>query len=215
MNLRPPTIATWLVTNLTTGPNRESLVGDLVERYQRKQSAVWYWREVGIAVVGSFTSEALRHWWMTAVAIAIARVLPETYVRFLSPPVNIVYSAWYPRSINWLARSGLPDSMWRVLVQLHPWAWTGTLAWCAVLAAVAWVLVRVRPGQRGLILTVFLLSNLVECVPYLLNSFTDWLRDPLNPIWAFNLLWYAVFVLLAVPFSILQGGRDANREAIR
>ena len=86
------------------------------------------------------------------------------------------------------------------------WALTGTVAWCALVASVAWVLVRRYPRQRGLLLTVFLVSNVGQCVPYLRVAFVDWLRDPGNPIWFFNVLWSAIFTFIATPFSILWGG---------
>ena len=34
MTLNTPTIATWLLLRLVSGPKRESLIGDLIERYQ-------------------------------------------------------------------------------------------------------------------------------------------------------------------------------------
>jgi hypothetical protein len=140
------------------------------------------------------------------VVIAIALVLPPVYVRFLSHPVNVVYAFWYLRSIEWLAQSA-PDPIWRTVVQLHPWAWTGTVAWCALLGSIAWVAVRVRPHQRGLILTVFVLSNVCQDMPYLRVALMNWLHDAGNPMWMFGFMWYATFVLVGTPFSILLGGK--------
>ena len=34
------------------GPNRESLIGDLTEQYQRGRSTIWYWRQVLAAIFG-------------------------------------------------------------------------------------------------------------------------------------------------------------------
>jgi hypothetical protein len=33
MTVTPPALATWLLNNFTSGPNSESLIGDLIERY--------------------------------------------------------------------------------------------------------------------------------------------------------------------------------------
>ena len=39
----PPKLATWLLSQFTTD---EPLVGDLVERYDGRRSAVWFWKRV-------------------------------------------------------------------------------------------------------------------------------------------------------------------------
>ena len=44
----PPKLATWLLSRFTTD---EALMGDLVERYQARQSAVWFWKQVLWAIV--------------------------------------------------------------------------------------------------------------------------------------------------------------------
>ena len=41
MTLDPPTIATWLLLRLVSGPKRESLIGDLIERHQQKRETTW------------------------------------------------------------------------------------------------------------------------------------------------------------------------------
>jgi hypothetical protein len=40
---RPPMLAAWLLSQLTAD---EALIGDLVERYQDRRSAVWFWKQV-------------------------------------------------------------------------------------------------------------------------------------------------------------------------
>jgi hypothetical protein len=47
----PPRLATWLLKRLGSGPKRESLIGDLIEQYQRRRSGVWYWRQVLRAIL--------------------------------------------------------------------------------------------------------------------------------------------------------------------
>jgi hypothetical protein len=46
----PPALATWLLRCLASGPNRESLAGDLIERFRNGRSRAWYSRQVIIAV---------------------------------------------------------------------------------------------------------------------------------------------------------------------
>ena len=48
---QPPRLARWLLHHLASGPQRESLAGDLIERYRQGQSATWYWRQVLAAIL--------------------------------------------------------------------------------------------------------------------------------------------------------------------
>ena len=51
MRLRPePTVATWFLKLFCSSPEHESLIGDLLEQYQRGRGRFWYWRQV-IAIV--------------------------------------------------------------------------------------------------------------------------------------------------------------------
>jgi len=47
----PPRLATWLLTHLGPTFRRESLVGDLLEEYQRDRTRAWYWRQTGAALL--------------------------------------------------------------------------------------------------------------------------------------------------------------------
>jgi hypothetical protein len=81
-----------------------------------------------------------------------------------------------------------------------------------MLAGIAWCLARLNPSQRGLILVVFALSNVVECLPSLGRSLLDWWQAPANPIWISNFVMYALFVFIAIPLSVLGGGRRPIRS---
>jgi hypothetical protein len=48
---QPPRLASWLLHHLASSPQRESLAGDLIERYHQGQSATWYWRQVLAAIL--------------------------------------------------------------------------------------------------------------------------------------------------------------------
>jgi hypothetical protein len=47
----PPRLATWLLIYLGPSFRRESLVGDLLEEYQRDRTRGWYWRQTGAALL--------------------------------------------------------------------------------------------------------------------------------------------------------------------
>jgi hypothetical protein len=48
---QPPRLASWLLHHLASSPQRESLAGDLIERYHQGRSATWYWRQVLAAIL--------------------------------------------------------------------------------------------------------------------------------------------------------------------
>jgi hypothetical protein len=48
---QPPRLASWLLHHLASSPRRESLAGDLIERYRQGRSASWYWRQVLAAIL--------------------------------------------------------------------------------------------------------------------------------------------------------------------
>jgi hypothetical protein len=61
----PPRIAAWMLEHFGSGPNNETLMGDLAEQYREKESAIWYWRQALKAIPVSFARE-IRHHKLTA-----------------------------------------------------------------------------------------------------------------------------------------------------
>lgn len=72
MNLIPPTIATWMLKHLVLGDRNEALEGDLLEEFQRRRSASWYWRQVLGAILD--LPNLLRAGWVTLGAVSFAAV---------------------------------------------------------------------------------------------------------------------------------------------
>lgn len=46
-----PRLASWLLRRFVAGPQRESLIGDLDERFVSGRSSLWYWRQVVSAIL--------------------------------------------------------------------------------------------------------------------------------------------------------------------
>ena len=186
----------------------ESLIGDLVEQHRGGRSALWLWRQTVMAVAARVASAVQSDptvVGVAAVVVAVALALPYVWMHFLWHYAVMLDMAWYPRSINWLARSS-PQALWQVVVFLHPWAWTYMAGWCAMLGVIAWCLVRLWPNHATLILAVFMLSNVSPSLPSLGRSLLDWSHEPANPIWISHFVSYALFVFVAIPLSIHVGG---------
>ena len=187
----------------------ESLIGDLVEQHHAGRSAMWLWRQAVIAVAARVVAVVESDPTVVGVAAVVAAVavaLPYVWMHFLWHYAVMLDVAWYPRTINWLARLS-PYAVWEIVVFLHPWAWTYMAGWCAMVGVIAWCLVRLCPNHINLILTVFVLSNVSQSLPTIGRSFLDWSHEPANPVWISNLVSYTFFVLIAIPLSIHVGGR--------
>jgi hypothetical protein len=207
----PPTLATWLMTRLTSGEKRESLIGDLIEQHRRGRSSAWYWRQTLSAIVTSFTAQAWRHKVLAILAVAMGTYMGDIYMFIMQVSGLRWLDRWYAPLMRWLLEAEL-DGVWHVAYSLHIYAWMTTIEFCALLAAVVWIASRFRPRQMGVVVTIFLVTQIGLCAPYLRIAFTDWLNDPGNPIWFFNLLWFSIFTFVLVPLSIILGGLYGGRR---
>ena len=66
---QPPRIATWMLKHFGSGPDIETLLGDLAEQYQQNGNAMRYWRQALKAVPVSFFKETRAHKWIAASAL--------------------------------------------------------------------------------------------------------------------------------------------------
>jgi hypothetical protein len=53
----PPRLASWILENLSSSPYKDSIIGDLDERYMQGSSRLWYWGQVLSAVLLSLVRE--------------------------------------------------------------------------------------------------------------------------------------------------------------
>ena len=105
MNL--PAAATWMLRHLVLGNRNEALEGDLLEEFQRRHSASWYWRQV-LAAILDF-SNVLRAGWATALAVVFAGV----WVYGLSLTVALrAHSSLQMVTGNWIPYRPLQEPGW-------------------------------------------------------------------------------------------------------
>ena len=206
----PPRVAHWLLERCVSGPQRESLIGDMLEQFQRGRSATWYWRQTIIAIAASFAVEIWQHKLLAVSVAALSGYLSDIYMfSRLWVGVARLNDLWYPHLIN--SRWGwMTINPWAY--GLKPYMWTSYMVWCAILATTAWIMSRLHPQQRGLVVTLFLIPQVGLCLPYLRTALTDWLHEPSNPIWFFSVLCFSIFTFIAIPCSILFGGAAGARR---
>ena len=98
MTLIPPTIATWMLKYLVLGDKNEALEGDLLEEFERRRSASWYWRQVFGAILGF--SNLMRIGWVTVCTVAFAGawvyVLCTIVLRIGHSPMSMPSGYWIP-----------------------------------------------------------------------------------------------------------------------
>ena len=78
---KPPALASWMLRHLVLGERTEALEGDLLEEFQRRRSAGWYWRQVLWAIVASIAGELRQHWKLLSLEAVF--VLVWTYYSLL------------------------------------------------------------------------------------------------------------------------------------
>jgi len=66
---KPPALATWMLEHLALGSD-DALAGDLLEDFDHRLSAGWYWRQVLMAIFVGFTKEIGRQWRAAVFAFA-------------------------------------------------------------------------------------------------------------------------------------------------
>ena len=110
----PPRVAHWLLERLASGPQRESLIGDMLEQYQRGRSSTWYWRQTIRAIAACFAAEIWHHKLLAASVAVISAYLPDLYMfSRLWEWVGRLDRLWYPHLIY---------SRWSWMV-IDPWAY--------------------------------------------------------------------------------------------
>ena len=68
---KPPAVATWLLEHIRFSATDAALAGDLLEEFNQRRSAAWYWRQVLAAIVAGFLSEVRRHRMLAIRAILV------------------------------------------------------------------------------------------------------------------------------------------------
>jgi hypothetical protein len=197
--MSPPRLAAWLLDRLTSGPKRESLIGDLAEQYRRGRSAAWYWRQVLVAVLVSTTRDIRGH------KLAAVRAVVVSWM-FLIP--WIFFTGWLYGStrfwvIDTLRGSARLQDLWNVYQAPL------LIMWCLGSAMIGWIIARMEPNCRAGMLFVCAASQL----PFSVRSVAAiWnLANAGLPFFVrFPMMVKIVGVLVVIPLSLCLGGLSAK-----
>jgi hypothetical protein len=151
---QPPRIATWMLKHFGSGPDIETLLGDLAEQYQEDSSAIRYWRQAMKAIPVSFFRDVRAHKWSVAKALMTGWVLWILAANLIFP---IVFYDPY-------ADESAPQVSYHV-VWNDPRSWIGFMAVPAIGPTVHWK----DPGNT---LTAFLFAI---ALPAVVGAISGWL----------------------------------------
>jgi hypothetical protein len=101
-SVQPPRLATWLLARLAPGPESESMIGDLEERYRAGRSSLWYWRQVLSVILASVSRDVRGHRLLALRAVAAGWLLHGAF----SMPVNWLTRAARIQMEDWLIETG-------------------------------------------------------------------------------------------------------------
>ena len=145
--MRPPALATWLLTRF--GVN-ESVVGDLVERFQRRPSSVWFWRQTLRTIVACLIREVRTHKLLTFRAVLLGSLAVWCFSWLAAPP-----SLWMVKEFRTWTVEHNADALRIFVFEWNRWLLRvpGVLPW----ALAGWTIARFH-RQNGLTMVVALIS---------------------------------------------------------
>jgi hypothetical protein len=161
---RPPAVASWCLVNLSD-PD-EGLLGDLTEEYQRRQSRIWYWRQVAIAIVVTFARNVWSHKLETLQAIFTAMFAMMVTARLVREPVMWLLGTLFRR--GW----SLPPESWSSV-----YTWIGAALWFAAAVGVGAMVGRLHASRRATMILAIMLFGAAST-----SSLPEWYRLATNAI---------------------------------
>ncbi|TAM81535.1 MAG: hypothetical protein EPN47_12335 [Acidobacteria bacterium] len=102
---KPPALAAWMLEHMQWGGRNEALAGDLLEEFQRRRSASWYWRQVMGALVASVAGELRQHWkllGLEAVLVLVWTYYSLLFLRFTQERFWALAFEPHGRSLYWV-----------------------------------------------------------------------------------------------------------------
>ena len=194
---RPPRVAAWLFDRLTSGPNRESLGGDLIERYASGRSVSWYWRQVVNAILGGAARDVRDHKLLALRAVTAGFASMWMFWALASIPLRLVWV---------LSNGGLYlGGHWMTLD--HSWMhYRGYLALLLIVAGSAgsgWIVGRLHREHQAAMVLAFLAAVVLAGTAQLVIQ-VRLLGWPIRPM--IHSAPTIIVLFVVTPISVLVGG---------
>jgi hypothetical protein len=198
---RPPRFATWLLEHFVSGPRRQSLVGDLHEKYLQGYSTAWYWRQVVTTIVVSATRDISANRRLALRAVAMGWL----GYAVLSFPAHWLAESVRLRVQDWLVTSG-HYTFWPVFLA---GPLSATLFACIAGAAIGWLVARLHPTHAVTMVCLFSVSVLLFELGFTGLMLSIQTHAPMPQA----ALMLPVVLAMGAPVSVLLGGLWTARTA--
>jgi len=187
-----PGVATWILKHFGCSPNNEAILGDIEERYQEGPGAIWYWRQIIVALVTGCLNETRAHKWPVLRAIATGWLLHLLVYPVTNETVWTKVLAWLSLNVAGL----LVFSMVMAILIF------GTIT-------IGWVVARIGAEYKKPAVIGYAISSLIYGTSvFFLQQYLFWLRSPIPltlflrsivlPLFLFFLVFAAVGTILVL-----------------
>lgn len=149
--MEPPRLAAAVLNQLL---GSGSLVGDLAEEFARRQSRVWYWRQVLAAIIARAWSDIREHKLVTFGAITFGFVFVKVGFRYVMVRL-LHFDEWLFATglVPWFYAHGYGFPRWAI------WPLTGIM-----FAASGWIVGRLAgPARLGAVVAYIIITECLSC----------------------------------------------------
>jgi hypothetical protein len=187
------------------GPQREALIGDLIEAHHDGRFDAWYWRQALEAILMSFLVAMWEHKRIAVAALSLSFYSSDVFMFVMRPSWIHRLDVWYRLLIDWLIAMEW-DAVRHLAYDLGLGFLTTRVMYCALAGGVAWALTKLSRAPRGIVVALLLIPQLGQGTLALVSAVGVWTHELFTAYSSMNLLWYLIFWLVAVPMSICAGG---------
>ena len=198
---QPPRVAAWLFDRLASGPNREALMGDVVEQFRKGRSASWYWRQVICSILAATGRDVSGHKLLALRAVTVGLVSMWMFWALASVPLRIIWV---------LSNGGLyVGGHWMTL----DYSWMHYRGYLALLLVVVgsagsgWIVARLHRERQTAMVLAFLAAVVLAAAAQLVIQvrLVGW---PIRPM--IHSAPTIIVLFVVTPISVLVGGLWTN-----
>jgi len=165
---RPPRLAAWALKHFGCAEDNDAVLGDLAERYARGKTAVWYWRQVVVAIVASAFNDIRNHKLLTLRALIIGWAIFYPLGALSFDALALAEKTWSPEFVYSAIAAWTP---WWTQQQFTDFYWNSDLVAgsCMMLAIgviPGWIVARIHRLHGRSPLLLFSLTVLLSWINY-------------------------------------------------
>jgi hypothetical protein len=167
-----PILATWLLRHLNSSMDNDAVLGDLSERFQDDKTALWFWRQVAVAITISAFNDLWRHKLITLGAMIVGWPIFYFLGLWIFNLLSI-FTTWWPP--DWLFQAKIGSWSWLNHERFVALYWYSENALGSVLMLVigvvpGWIISRLNRRHCRSIILLFSTTVLLSWIYYRWNA---------------------------------------------